>query len=208
MKNKSPDAHIYHFTHVNNLSKLLKNGALLSNNEMEKRDITYTSSAYSSIQEQRHVFSVPIEPNGTLHDYVPFYFTSLSPMLFAIKTGNIAGVSMQDVIFFQSTARNVQNAGEEFVFTDGHAIMALSDYYNDLERLSGLPWRAINAKYWNDIPDGKRLRQSEFLVYKQFNWELVQTIGVFNEAIKTYVCELIAAQHYKPTVSIKSEWYF
>ncbi len=56
--------------------------------------------------------------------------------------------------------------------------MALSDFYNDLADLGNIHWEAVKAKYWNDFPDGKRLRQAEFLVYESFEWHLIKRIGV------------------------------
>jgi len=160
------------------------------------------------VQKQRQIHPVPVPPNGTIHDYVPFYFNSLSPMLYIIKNGNIDGVEMQDLVFFKSTAQAVEAAGCEFVFTDGHGIMALSDYYNDLENLDKIPWNVINTKYWNDFPDGKRLRQSEFLVYNKFDWSLVQTIGVYNSSMLNKVKSLVDVLSHQPTVEIKYNWFF
>jgi hypothetical protein len=199
---------IYHFTHINNLSSLVVTGMILSKNEMQKEGNTYKSSAYDTVQLQRQIHPVPVSPNGTIHDYVPFYFNSLSPMLYAIKTGNIDGVEMKDLIFFKSTAQAVEDSGARFTFTDGHGIMALSDYYNDLASLDKVPWDVINARYWNDFPDGKRLRQAEFLVHNSFNWNLVQLIGVYSSAMLTTVASVIDTLEYKPSIKIKQSWFF
>lgn len=199
---------IYHFTHINNFSNLITTGAILSNNEMQAQGNTYKSSAYATVQSQRKTHPVPVSPNGTIHDYVPFYFNSLSPMLYAIKTGNINGIEMKDLIFFKSTVQAVESSGTRFAFTDGHGIMALSDYYNNLSSLDKVPWDVINAGYWNDFPDGKRLRQAEFLVHEQFDWNLVQQIGVYSHAMFTTVTSMINTLKYKPNIQIKQHWFF
>jgi hypothetical protein len=100
---------IYHFTHIDNLSGLINTGAILCKNQMTKNNAVYNSSAFDSVQEQRQIHTVPVSPNGTIHDYVPFYFNSLSPMLYTIKNGNIDGVEMQDLVFFKSTVQAVVN---------------------------------------------------------------------------------------------------
>jgi len=199
---------IYHFTHINNLSALINTGALLCKNEMTKNNAAYKSSAFDSVQEQRQIHPVPVSPNGTIHDYVPFYFNSLSPMLYTIKNGNIDGVEMQDLVFLKSTAQAVEGSGCKFVFTDGHGIMELSDYYNHLANLDRIPWNVVNARYWNDFTDGRRLRQSEFLVYNKFDWSLVQTIGVYNDRILNRVKSLVNKLSHQPNVEIKSNWFF
>jgi len=175
---------------------------------MERENIFYTSAAYSSLQDRRSVFNIPVEPYGTIHDYVPFYFTSLTPMLYAIKTGNLEGIKMSDLIILQSTAQRIENDNKKYVFTDGHGIMALSDFYNDLADLGNIHWEAVKAKYWNDFPDGKRLRQAEFLVYESFEWHLIKRIGVYTQSMKTRVQSLMSGMKHKPNISIKRNWYF
>ena len=199
---------IYHFTHIDNLSALISTGAILSKNKMTENNATYKSSAFISVQEQRQTHPVPVSPKGTIHDYVPFYFNSRSPMLYTIKNGNIEGIKMQDLVFFKSTVQAVEEHGCKFAFTDGHGIMDLSDYYNDLANLDKIPWSVINTRYWNDYPDGKRLRQSEFLVYEKFDWGLVQTVGVYNSNMLSKVQSLVGGLSHQPNVEIKGNWFF
>lgn len=208
MQNYPITIEIYHFTHIDNLSNLINIGAILCKNEMTNGNYSYKNSALDSVQEQRQLHKVPVSPNGTIHDYVPFYFNSLSPMLYTIKKGNIGGVKMQDLVFFKSTVQAVKAAGCVFIFTSGHAIMDLSEYYNDLADLDKIPWDVIKARYWCDFFDGRRLRQSEFLVYKKFDWELVETIGVYNNDMLSKVTALIGSLQYKPIIKVKLNWFF
>lgn len=199
---------IYHFTHIGNLSRLLSTGEILCKNEMTAQNANYTSSAFDSVQAHRKGFHVPVSMGGTIHDYVPFYFNSLSPMLYTINCGNVGNVRMQDLVFFKSSAQIVEASGSDFAFTDGHGIMDLSDYYDDIADLEQVPWNAINARYWNDFPDGRRLRQSEFLVYKRFNWNLVELIGVYNKTMKVSVENLLSGLQLPLIVEVKRNWYF
>ena len=86
---------IYHFTHISNLSSLISSGGIICKNGVDSSSITYQSSAYESVQGHRESFEVPVDPGGVIHDYVPFYFNSLSPMLYAVHRGNIPGVDMR-----------------------------------------------------------------------------------------------------------------
>ncbi len=199
---------IFHFTHINNLQSLVLNGGLICKNAVDRNGIGYTSSAYDSVQGHRQQFPVPVKPFGMIHDYVPFYFNSRSPMLFTIKMGNIQNVDMKDVVFFQTTTQRVDDAGIAFVFTDGHGIMALTDYYNDLAEMHNVPWNVVQAQYWTNFPDGSRERQSEFLVHNAVEWGLIDTIGVYNQVMKTRVENMIQHLRHKPIVEIKLGWYF
>lgn len=207
MKIPNP-TYIYHFTHIDNFEGITEEEAILSKRQMDSKSIFYTSAAYNSLQDRRSVFNVPVEPYGTIHDYVPFYFTSRTPMLYTIKMGNLEGIKMNDLVIFQSTAQLVEREGKKYAFTDGHGIMALSDFYNELEDLENINWEAIKAKYWNDFPDGKRLRQAEFLVYESFEWHLIKRIGVYNGPMGERVQSLISGINHKPNIKVKRNWYF
>lgn len=199
---------IYHFTHINNLQSLVASGGLISKNAVDAQSIQYKSSAYASVQGHREQFPVPVAPYGVIHDYVPFYFNSRSPMLYTVKMGNIPGVDMRDVVFFQSTAQTIESAGKAFVFTDGHGIMSLTDYYNKLSEIHNVPWQVVQAQFWSSYPDGKRERQAEFLVQNYVEWALIDTIGVYNQDMKIRVENIIQDLAYKPKVEIKLGWYF
>lgn len=199
---------IYHFTHIDNLVRLLGAGMFLCKNEMTAQNSQYRSSAFETVQEQRENFQVPVSKGGTIHDYVPFYFNSRSPMLYTINCGNVADIKMEDLVFFKTSAQRVVASGSDFAFTDGHGIMELSDYYDDLSDLEQVPWDVINARYWNDFQDGRRLRQSEFLVYKSFNWNLVEAIGVYNQDMKERVELLTSKFPQPPVVEVRRNWYF
>ncbi len=199
---------IYHFTHIQNLTRLVNEGMILCKNQMQSRNVRYTSSAFESVQGQRASFPVPVSRGGTIHDYVPFYFNSLSPMLYTISCNNVDNVDMEDLVFFKSSVQAVNELDLDFAFTDGHGIMSLSDYYDDLSDLNKVPWNVINARYWTNFPDGRRLRQSEFLVYRQFNWELIEEIGVYSQEMKIIVENAISRLQQRPIVKVRKDWYF
>lgn len=110
-----------------------------------------------------------------------------------------------------SYAQTVQAKELPFVFTDGHAIMTLSDFYATLDRLNKVDWSVMPLTYWrdtNDDPDRKRRRQAEFLVYKFFPWELVTEIGVINDTMRQQVARLLYSVAHRPMVSVRSDWYY
>ncbi len=199
---------IYHFSHINNLASIIEANGILCKNVLIDKENGYTNSANEDVQDKRKGHKVTVANEGTLHDYVPFYFATRTPMLYTVHQGNISGVNMKDVVFFKSNAQEVKGSGKCFAFTDGHGIMALSDYYEDLADLEKVPWNVIKAPFWNDFTDGRRLRQSEFLVHSIFDWALIEVIGVFSEEMRTRVQNLILNLDHKPEVQIKKNWYF
>lgn len=117
-------------------------------------------------------------------------------MLFAISKGGVQGYTegQSPVIYLCSTAEAVAGAGLRWVFTEGHADMDYTDFFDDLEQLNKVDWNLMQAKYWhdtNDDPDRKRRRQAEFLVYQFFPWELVSYVGVHDRSILEAVGEIV-----------------
>jgi hypothetical protein len=205
---------IYHITHINNLDNILKHSGLKSCADIHSQRLNYTNIAHQTIQDRRAQFRVPLHPNGVVHDYVPFYFAPRSPMLYTISKGNVEGYSegQSKVIYLVSTAERVAQSGYFYVFTDGHAIMCLSEYYNDLKDLEHIDWKVMNSQFWNDTADDrdrKRRRQAEFLVYKMFYIKDVIGIATYNDDIKGIVyTKLQTAGYNNIRVNIKPRWYY
>ncbi|MBW1802208.1 MAG: DUF4433 domain-containing protein [Deltaproteobacteria bacterium] len=204
---------IYHITHKDNLEGIIARGGLVAQSEMAKDPISYCNIAHITIQDRRAYTPVPCGPGGNLHDYVPFYFAPRSPMLYAIHRGNVENCTagQTDIIYLVSSAESVAASGLEFTFTDGHGIMTLSDFYDDFEDLDAIDWDVMKAKYWRDTdddPDRKRRRQAEFLVYKEFPWDMVEMIAVMNSDIKINVGGILSNAPQKPPIHVKPEWYY
>ena len=71
---------IFHISHINNFDGIIDEMAILSKNRICSKSINYLNIAYDEIQNRRQTFRIPFHDAGTLHDYVPFYFNSRSPM--------------------------------------------------------------------------------------------------------------------------------
>ena len=98
--------------------------------------------------------------------------------------------------------------GVEFAFTDGNAASEQSNYFVDLNRLGQLPWDVIRAPYWNDFPDGRRKRNSEFLIFPRIPVNRIWEFGVVNEVARTQVQSILAQHNSRLAVSIKRDWFF
>ena len=136
-------------------------------------------------------------------------------MLYALHKGNVEGHAggQSPVIYLASTVQEVIAAGVRFCFTDGHAIMAITNFFTDPTDLKKLDWDTIKSQFWFDslqYPDRKRKRQAEFLVHRFFPLALVREIGVRNATAKTKV-EAILNNHRHGRnliVRVRSAWYY
>lgn len=84
------NGYVFRITHRNNLRWILDHR--LHCQSSETRDSAFEAIGSGEIIERRNNRMEPNGPGGVLSDYVPFYFTSCSPMLNNIVTGyNVKG---------------------------------------------------------------------------------------------------------------------
>lgn len=204
---------ICHITDKRNLTTILQHKGLYSKNKGKSLKINYINIAYEGIQERISEVVVPINPSGTLHDYVPFYFAPRSPMLYAIKSSIIPGYkgNQEDIIYLISDIETIASNKISFVFTDGHPIMAFSNFYNNLKYLKRIDWKIMKEKYWADTPednDRKRRRQAEFLVKDFLPVELISEIGVLNKTVQKELKDIAFKSEYDRIINVRREWYY
>ena len=205
---------LYHITHISNLPALLQCAELRSKNKLTNSKTEYKSIAYEHIQDRRASISVPYGLGGTLHDYVPFYFAARSPMLYAIHKGYVEGYEdgQQSILHLVTSAESIANASLNFVFSDGHAVMGYTSFYDDLSSLSAvIDWEIMKDVYWHDTDDDgdlKRRRQAEFLVHQSVPWSLIDGIGVKNRTIADRVNQTLQEFGYTTSVRRVSAYYY
>lgn len=205
---------LYHITHVRNLPAILAADCLWCDKLRPAKAPKAVSIAHQHIKDRRAVRSVPIEPGGTLADYVPFYFAPRSPMLYAIHRGKVEGYAegQQPIIHLVTSVKLAADAGQPYVFTDGHAEILFSEFSSDLADLDRLvSWDVMKMDYWNDTldqPDRKRRRQAEFLVKRTFPWSAIKRIGVKDQAVRRQVELILLDAEHKPEVAVEAGWYY
>lgn len=203
------------FIHVDNLHIYLRRGGLHGPDFAPNDGLVYRTNHNVDIQAQRHIQRIPCGPGGVIHDYVPFYFGYLSPMMLQLKTGRVPGYDegQEPLIYLVSTAQAVRDNEAGFVFSDGHGIAAFTTWFDDLANLDKVDWDMVYQRYWADTIDDmdrQRRKQAEFLVHRFCGWSLVTEIAVMNVAMKRRV-ESILAEAPEPLrrlVTVRREWYY
>ncbi len=204
---------IYHITHLRNLPNILQEGGLWCDAESVRRNIQPVEIAYTEIKGRRTRRKVTVPPGGVLAEYVPFYFCSRSPMLYTIHKGNVPAYrdGQANILHLVSSAEAVEQAQLPFVFSDGHAVVQISLFYNDIKDLNQVDWKVVQDWRWHDTVtdnDRKRRKQAEFLIKDFFPFSLIQEVGVYGAAIREKVLSLLEPLERKPIVSIQRKWYY
>src|SRR5580700_1426239 len=114
-------AQIFRITHVNNLPWILDNGLHCQASDL--RDPNFIPIGMEDLIRRRGSRRVAAGSGGMLSDYVPFYFTPWSVMMYNIKTGHNGVIQRPngDIAVLVSSLHDLAQLGVSFVFTNGHA---------------------------------------------------------------------------------------
>ncbi len=204
---------IYHITHLHNLPGIVAAQCLYCDAQAAAQRLDAVGIAHQHIKQRRARKCVPVQPGGVVADYVPFYFAPRSPMLYAIDRGQVESYDggQAKVVYLVSSVNQVIKKGLPFCFTDGHAEMGPTLYFNDWKtEKDRVPWEVMELAYWNDTadePDRKRRRQAEFLVQGSFPCDAIERIGVYDSAAVAQVQGSLT-RRFKPPVEVRRDWYF
>jgi hypothetical protein len=206
---------IFRFIHLENLPVYLARGGLHTPNTTPENGLAYKTIHNLEIQQCRRVIPIPCGPGGVIHDYVPFYFGYLSPMLLQLHTGRVEGYGegQQPIIYLVTTVQQVVESGAKFVFSDGHGIARFTEWFDNLDDLDKVDWNMVYQRYWADNVDDldrQRRKQAEFLVHQFCPWSLIQEIAVIDEGMKQRVERILAEYGIEMSrrVAVRRGWYY
>jgi hypothetical protein len=199
-------------THVGNIPHILENGITHQNSINSNK--AYISIGYHSLISKRESF---VLPNGKkLGNYIPFYFGPRMPMLYVIMLGtnskkyDIKPVLSEDIIYCITSVEQILNDGLHFVFSDGHALSELTEFFNEarVDNINTLIDKiAISAQYWreeNDL-DLKRRKEAEFLIENDIPVNAILGFAVYNQAAKQ---KLLNCGIVENKIAIRPAYYF
>ncbi|MDY0953154.1 DarT ssDNA thymidine ADP-ribosyltransferase family protein [Stenotrophomonas rhizophila] len=196
---KIPDCHVgrhvYHFSHIDNLPGILKYGFLATNNPNFPSG--HRSIAAASIQERRAQMAVTCGPGGNVHDYVPLYFGSCSPML--LRVLHTKNVDQCEILYFEFPISLVLR--KDAIFTDAAANADKPPaFYSDPGELEKLDWTAIDSLKWGN-PGGveyKRRRMAELLIHRIVPISAASRCVVWNKSMKLRVEQIVGDSPFVP----------
>lgn len=202
---------IWRIVHRDNLSWILSNGLHCKNSVVQ--DPGYVVIGNTDLIDRRSHRTVPVVPGGVLSDYVPFYFTPFSPMLYNIYTGRgeVPRRANEEICMLVSSIHKVSALRLDFVFTDRHAYPPLARYFNDTARLNEIDWPLLQARNFKrnpDDPEQIERYQAEALVHRHVPMSGLIGIICYTNAVKADLDAQILAHGLQLDVRIMPQWYF
>jgi hypothetical protein len=201
---------IFRIVHRDNLPWILDQGLHARNGLVF--DPNYRNIGNVDLIGKQAYRNVKVGPLGTLNDYVPFYFTPFSIMMYNIHTGyNVEQVPNEEILIFVSSLFRISELGIPFVFTDQHAYPAMANYYTDLKDLGEVDWDLLNRKDFKHDPDDpakKERYQAEALIWKHVPLEALLGICSCNATVDAMVKTELALRNLGVQTTVQRNWYF
>jgi hypothetical protein len=207
------DLFIYRIISINNLENDLEKG-LFSKRKAPingARDIIGNNEIIS----ERDSIQVPVYPGTVVNDFVPFYFSFRTPMLYNICTGfNVPKRNQESIIYLCIKLDGIiGNPNFTWCFTNGNAAKVITLYYTKIVDLKQLDWISIRSTdFRNDNSDGDidriRKKHSEFLIKDYVPGSQIYSIVVYNSSAESKVKNIINRIGKSIPVNINQNFYF
>ena len=204
-------AHIFRICHANNLPWILDHGLHCKNSDVQ--DPNFVSIGMADLIRKRDAHSVPTGPGGTLSDYVPFYFTPWSIMMLNIKTGHndVSQRENADIVILVTSLHKLRASGVRYLFTNGHAFLRETDYFEDLADLVKVDWDLLRRKDFKRDPEdpGKLGRyQAEAIIHRHMPVDALSGIACYDSRAQERVDREVQTRGLTLKVRAMSSWYF
>lgn len=202
---------IWRIVHRDNVPWILQNGLHCGNSEVQSP--SWVPIGNPELTDKRATHPVPVGTGGYLNDYVPFYFTPFSPMMKNIHSG-YGGIQQRpndEIVILVSNLHRVQALGLPFVFTDGHAYYAWSNFYTDLTDLGKIDWPILQARdFRRDPNDPAKFEryQAEALVHNHCPIQALEGMVCYTENTKVQLDNWLRERQISMPVYARTGWYF
>jgi len=210
--NLNPEkARIFRIVHVDNVPWILDHDGLHCRSSATSNP-NYVDIGNPDLISKRASHPVGIPPGGVLGDYLPFYFTPFSIMMYNIHTGR--GVRQRpnrEIVIFVSSLHRLVELEVPFLFTDQHAYAAGTSYFSDLSSLDRIDWALLQSQNFktDDRDPGKGLRyQAEALVHQHLPLAALLGICCHNDSVKAHMETQLDKRGLKIGVKTAPHLYF
>ena len=203
---------IFRITHRDNVPWILRNGLHCRRSEVTDPD--FVEIGNPELITLRPHRDVDIPPDGTLADYVPFYFTPRTPMLMNISTGygGIRRRTNAEIVVLVSSLDALRANGVPYVYTDRHAYLRTASFFDDPARLGEVVdfdlLQRCDFKRDPERPDKMERYQAEALAHHFVPVGALLGIGCYTSAIKDELETVCSGLGVDVKILLRTEWYF
>ncbi len=205
---------VYHFTRLEHLAGIVTHG-LLSDNHAQAAGLLSVEIGNTGIKEDRRRRVVPISPGGHVADYVPFYFATRSPMLYAIERGNVPTYQggSDRIIYLVSSLERLVERELSVLLTDRNAVLGYTEFINLAHGVEDdfIDWQLMRATYWFDTaaqPDRRERRMAECLVHERVPWDAFLGVAAKTQLVADEATNIMRGLAQSSQARVRRNWYF
>ena len=205
--------YIVHLTSVENLASIWDAGALLAPSQIPD-SVQIDELGSRRIKERHAEGEVPCSAGGVVADYVPFYYSARSPMLFFAHTGNSLSPftsGQADLVHLVSHIDVALDHGCTIAIADRNATLVLAEFSDDRDDLDDLvDWTLQNQRFWNNTPeqpDRMERRMAEFLVHDRLPIDAILGVVAMDDSRESRVLDALAGYD-DVAVHVNRDWYY
>lgn len=205
------NAYIWRIVRLSDMGWLLEDGLDCKNSIPAHRN--YQSMGNNILIDRRGETYVHIGNQGSLNDYVPFYFTPFSIMMLNIHTGygDIPQIDNSDIVILVASLHDLLANNIDFVFTDRHAYAQYTQFHSDLHHLQNIDWTILQNRdfsYSHNYPNKKENYQAEALIYRNLPIAHLRAIVCYNAVAQTEIQRHLTRLGIQADVYVDQQFYF
>ncbi len=204
---------VFRIIPIQNLEYILRDGLYCKS--AGKKDKRFVTIGSKEIITQRDTRIVKCYPDSVVNDYVPFYFSVRTPMLYNIKTGvGVPAFPQEDIIYLCCKLNELATDDFQWCYTNGNAAKAISKFFRKLDDIDNkVDWRSIHTTDFRDEnadgdEDRIRKKHAEFLVKEHVPVNYIRRIVVLNQTKKEQIEAILEEFNLSIDVIIKTKFYF
>jgi hypothetical protein len=198
---------IFRIVHKDNLARVLQDGCRCRSAMVGK--VGYVEIGNQELIQKRTQRVVPCDPGGMLSDYIPFYFTPFTPMLYNIKTGfGVPQKPLKDIVILVSSLKHLQQKNKKFVFSDRHAYLKTARFSNNLADLDWIIWPVLQVRdFKRDDTDKFEKYQAEALVHEHVPIDMLLGIACYDDETRDHVQKMASRCKADVKVIAQRSWF-
>ena len=205
------NALIFRVTHIDNVRWTLRNGLHCKNSVIS--DPNFVQIGNPELIDKRATKNVGIPPYGSLSDYIPFYFTPLSVMMYNINTGynGIRHFPNSSIVIMVSSLRDLVDCSVKAIYTDRHAYLSSARFYSSLDDLGNIDWDILQRRdFKRELDDPEKIEryQAEALVHKHLPVEKLMAIACYGADEKRILQGHVSKSGMEVEIKVRRDWYF
>ena len=204
--------YVYRIILFQNLEDDLINGLFCKNKAPANANRAMIGNTEIIIERDKR--DVPCFPGTCVNDYVPFYFSTRTPMLLNIKTGKgVPKRPQSEIVYLCFKFTDLATDKFQWCFTNGNAAKRISKFYNDVDDLDQIDWKSIKstdfaANNADGDEDRVRKKHAEFLVKDRVPIKKLSHIAVLDSTVKAQIETILFKNKLNVKVVVEPKFYF